>query len=215
MRKLIIITLAALLFLGGCIQLPGVPDSAQPDDPILPDMSLTLRELIASQRNLDLNEIKILSIEETVWQNSCLGIEKPEQTCLQALTPGYIIKIEIQGKEYTYHSDEAFEYIVLFEKAVETDNDISQNLHPAVAAAQAFLAERLGINLDAIKLVSFEYRDWPNGCLGISEPDVMCIEVITPGYRVIFDVEGKTYILRTNTSGSLVKLETQGLEIKK
>lgn len=212
MKKLILFIMSALVILGGCVQLP---DNAQPDDPILPDMSLTLRELIASQRNLDLNEIKILSIEETVWQNSCLGIEKPEQTCLQALTPGYIIKIEIQGKEYTYHSDEAFEYIVLFEKAVETDNDISHNLHPAVAAAQGFLAEWLGINLDAIKLVSFEYRDWPNGCLGISAPDVMCIEVITPGYRVIFEVEGKTYILRTNTSGSLVKLETQGLEIKK
>jgi len=212
MKKLILFIMSALVILGGCVQLP---DNAQPDDPILPDMSLTLRELIASQRNLDLNEIKILSIEETVWQNSCLGIEKPEQTCLQALTPGYIIKIEIQGTEYTYHSDEAFKQILLYEKPTEPVEDIGESLHPAAAAAQTYLAKHLGIDISAIKLVSFEYRDWPNGCLGISEPDVMCIEVITPGYRVIFDVEGKTYILRTNTSGSLVKLETQGLEIKK
>ena len=78
---------------------------------------------------------------------------------------------------------------------------------PAAALkARADLAERLQIDPDAIKLVSVEAVDWPDGCLGVQTPGVMCTMVITPGYRVILEAGGKQYEYHTSASGDAVRL---------
>ena len=50
--------------------------------------------------------------------------------------------------------------------------------------------------------------DWPDGCLGVQTPGVMCTMVITPGYRVILEADGKQYEYHTNASGDVVRLAT-------
>ena len=78
---------------------------------------------------------------------------------------------------------------------------------PAAALkARADLAERLQIDPDTIKLVSVEAVDWPDGCLGVQTPGVMCTMVITPGYRVILEAGGKQYEYHTSVSGDAVRL---------
>jgi hypothetical protein len=78
---------------------------------------------------------------------------------------------------------------------------------PAAALkARADLAERLHIDPDTIKLVSVEAVNWPNGCLGVQTPGVMCTMVITPGYRVTLEAGGKQYEYHTNASGAAVRL---------
>ena len=78
---------------------------------------------------------------------------------------------------------------------------------PAAAlTARADLAGRLQIDPDTIKLVSVEAEDWPDGCLGVQTPGVMCTMVITPGYRVILAAGGKQYEYHTNASGAAVRL---------
>ena len=78
----------------------------------------------------------------------------------------------------------------------------------AVANSRQDLAERLGVELSAVILVTVEAVDWPDGCLGIQTPGIMCTTVITPGYRVILEVSGKQYEYHTNESGSVVRLAT-------
>ena len=78
---------------------------------------------------------------------------------------------------------------------------------PAAALkARAALAERLQTDPDTIKLVSVEAVDWPDGCLGVQTPGVMCTMVITPGYRVILEADGKQYEYHTSASGDAVRL---------
>ena len=80
---------------------------------------------------------------------------------------------------------------------------------PAAALnARADLANRLQIDPDTIKLVSVEAVNWPDGCLGVQTPGVMCTMVITPGYRVILEAGGKQYEYHTNASGSAVRRAT-------
>ncbi len=55
-------------------------------------------------------------------------------------------------------------------------------------------------------MVSVEAVDWPDGCLGVQTPGVMCTMVITPGYRVILEADGKQYEYHTNASGDVVRL---------
>jgi hypothetical protein len=81
-----------------------------------------------------------------------------------------------------------------------------QNAPAAALYARADLAGRLAIDPDTIKLVSVEAVDWPDGCLGVQTPGMMCTMVITPGYRVILEVDGKQYEYHTNQSGDVVRL---------
>ena len=50
----------------------------------------------------------------------------------------------------------------------------------------------------------------PNSCLGVSSPDAMCAQVITPGYRVVLEANGRQYEYHTNETGSqIVPLQAQ------
>ena len=77
---------------------------------------------------------------------------------------------------------------------------------PVALKARADLVKRLQIDPDTIQLVSVEAVEWPDGCLGVQTPGVMCTMVITPGYRVILEAGGKQYEYHTDASGDVVRL---------
>jgi hypothetical protein len=81
-----------------------------------------------------------------------------------------------------------------------------KNAPEAALNAAADLAQRLKIDIDTIKLVSVEQVDWPDACMGIQQPGVMCAQVITSGYKVILEANGQQYEYHTNESGSVVRL---------
>ncbi|MHB1384447.1 MAG: hypothetical protein ACYCYC_08955, partial [Bellilinea sp.] len=55
-----------------------------------------------------------------------------------------------------------------------------------------------------ISLISFAPVDWPDACLGVESPEIVCAQVITPGYRVILSAGGNAYEFHTNLDGSQV-----------
>jgi hypothetical protein len=73
----------------------------------------------------------------------------------------------------------------------------------AVTAAKEALADRLGIASTAVETVSKERVEWPDACLGL-DTGQMCAMVITPGYRIVLEAEGKRYEYRTDLSGGTV-----------
>lgn len=52
-----------------------------------------------------------------------------------------------------------------------------------------------------------EYRavEWPNACLGLAQPGVVCAETITPGYLVVFSTPKGDIELHTNAAGTIYK----------
>ena len=76
----------------------------------------------------------------------------------------------------------------------------------AVLNAQQDLAQQLNIPVDKITIVSVEEVEWPDGCLGVYIEGIMCIQVITPGYKVILEANGELYEYHTNENGSQVIL---------
>lgn len=72
----------------------------------------------------------------------------------------------------------------------------------AVFGAQQALAQQLGVSPDVIRIVSAEYVEWRDACLGINTPGMMCAQVISPGYRVILEAGGKRYEYHTDASGN-------------
>jgi hypothetical protein len=81
-----------------------------------------------------------------------------------------------------------------------------ENAPVAAVKARADLANHLQVDPDTIKLVSVDQAEWPDGCLGVQTPGVMCTMVITPGYSVILEADGKQYEYHTDASGDVVRL---------
>lgn len=55
-----------------------------------------------------------------------------------------------------------------------------------------------------VKLRSWERVDWRDGCLGVEVAGTACTEAVTPGYRLVLELEGDgTYEYHTNLDGSL------------
>jgi hypothetical protein len=77
----------------------------------------------------------------------------------------------------------------------------------AVMAAQRHLADALGIQRQEITVESFEHVQWRNGCLELAEPDEMCIQVITPGWRIVLNAQGEQYVLHTNETGTQIRAQ--------
>jgi hypothetical protein len=85
---------------------------------------------------------------------------------------------------------------------------IPVDLTPAQRAAIKALSESLGLPVESIKLVSTEAVDWPDGCLGVQEEGVMCTQVITPGFRIILEANGREVEYRTNQDGTQIRPAT-------
>ena len=79
---------------------------------------------------------------------------------------------------------------------------------PAAAAAQVALATKLGIGADQISVVSVEHVEWPDACLGAAAEGEMCAQVLTPGYRIVLEVNGGQVEVHTNEHGQAVRVVT-------
>lgn len=69
-----------------------------------------------------------------------------------------------------------------------------------VAQAKSDLAARLKISPDAVTLKEAESMEWSDGSLGCGKPGMYYIQVITPGYLIIMQANGKDYEYHTSMS---------------
>lgn len=97
----------------------------------------------------------------------------------------------------------------------EQATQISVDITPAQRAALSALSQNLDLTPEQIKLVSTEAVDWPDGCLGISMEGISCAQVITPGFRVTLEADGRQVEYRTNQDGSLIRPETAAITWKR
>lgn len=73
-----------------------------------------------------------------------------------------------------------------------------------VSKAREALAASLSLKVDQIEVLKVEPVDWPDACLGISNPEVMCAMMITPGYRVILRANGSDYEYHTDARSTVI-----------
>lgn len=73
--------------------------------------------------------------------------------------------------------------------------------------AREDLAQRLGLAPEAIRLVSVEAVEWSDTSLGCPQPGMMYAQVITPGFRVVLEAEGKRYEYHTDRGRVVVLCE--------
>ncbi len=90
-------------------------------------------------------------------------------------------------------------------QSIGTPTPFTGGNYPAVVLkARDALATNMNVGAEKIEVIKFEPVNWPDGCLGVSKPDVMCAAVITPGYRVILRVNGWDYEYHTDAKSTVV-----------
>jgi hypothetical protein len=78
---------------------------------------------------------------------------------------------------------------------------------PAVAAAMSYVAAARGIDPGSLAVLQYEAEDWPDGCLGLGQANESCAAVVTPGWKVVLELEGSRLTLRTDELGTTVRAE--------
>jgi uncharacterized protein YggE len=75
----------------------------------------------------------------------------------------------------------------------------------AALVAQDSLATRLGTGVEEVEILSYEQVEWPNTCLGLLRPGEACAEVLTPGWRIILEAEGRQYEAHTDLLAEAIR----------
>jgi hypothetical protein len=89
-------------------------------------------------------------------------------------------------------------------KAVPSPTHPPVDLTPAQMAAIQAVSDKYKLPIDQIKIISTEAVTWPNGCLGVVIPGVMCTEALVDGFRIILESNGQQFEIHTNQDGTNV-----------
>ena len=76
----------------------------------------------------------------------------------------------------------------------------------AVLDAQGWLATQLSVAVEQVQIVEVEQAEWTDSCLGLGRLNESCLQAITPGWRVVFEINGQRYEVRTDETGSTIRL---------
>ncbi len=172
------------------------PEPTQGHIPVdLPPAQLAAIKALADELGIGTEEIQILSVEDVNWPDGCLGVVRMGVMCTQQIVPGFSIILQANGEKYEYHTNADGSVVV---KSPLTNAEAPQK------AAQQVLARLLGIDPASINVASSHPIEWGDACLGVAQPGVVCAQMVTPGFIILLEANGKQYELHTNEDGSLV-----------
>lgn len=219
---LLVVMLIVAAMAAACATLPPVanptptevrpaaePDAAgtpTPEPPVPGSLSVVdqAQAALAQQLGAKPEDVKVVSSSQVDWPNGCLGIQKPGIMCTQAIVPGYQVILEVNGKQYEVRTDLTGQQVAV---ASETTGEAA--LPEAAARVRERAAVDLGTEQGMIQVVSADKVDWPDGCLGVPDPTELCAQMVTPGYRVTVETDGKQYVYRTDLTGDNIRAEKQ------
>ncbi|MDE2869674.1 MAG: hypothetical protein OXR64_05295 [Chloroflexota bacterium] len=69
-------------------------------------------------------------------------------------------------------------------------------------AARELLANELDLDAEDLELQSSEAVEWSDASLGCPQEGYAYAQVITPGYKLVFDLAGTSHAVHTNADGS-------------
>lgn len=86
---------------------PDAPAAAQPALQVRAETPNQAAMLALQQQfNLKPEQIKVVSVDEGEWPDSCLGLPQLGESCAQTTTQGYVVTLEAEGRQYIYNVDQ-------------------------------------------------------------------------------------------------------------
>lgn len=67
---------------------------------------LAAQNWVAQQLNETVEQVELISVEQTEWTDSCLGLGQLNESCAQVITPGWQAIFRVNGQEYEVRTNE-------------------------------------------------------------------------------------------------------------
>jgi hypothetical protein len=193
------------------------------------------RAQLAANLGVAPDTLTLESSESRDWPDSALGCPAPDEGYMQVITPGYLLVFSgPQGQRYPVHTDDTGNTLILCQDGQRTVLGASaspeqpeapagepageptmENVDVIAAEVRTVLARHLNIAPDTLTLESSEARDWPDSALGCPAPGQMYVQMVTPGYLLVFSgPEGQRYPVHTITTGNTLILCQDGQPVR-
>jgi hypothetical protein len=83
------------------------PDGQSTQAPVdLPPAASEAITVLSENLGLSPDQIRLVSAEEVEWPDGCLGVQEEGVVCTDAITPGFRIILEANGREVEYRTNE-------------------------------------------------------------------------------------------------------------
>jgi hypothetical protein len=91
------------------------------------------------------------------------------------------------------------------------DPEVIPSFEPILGAIVSLvkndLKEKTSVGLEKIHILEIEAVEWPDSSLGCGQPGEVYMPVITPGLRILLEVDGQVYSYHTNTTNRFILCE--------
>jgi len=87
-------------------------------------------------------------------------------------------------------------------ESIMPETPLSPEEQKAADKAREILADELKIDPEDVTIVEVKRVTWRDGSLGCPKPGMMYTQVITPGFKVTAEVDGKTYSIHMDERGN-------------
>jgi hypothetical protein len=179
------------------------------------------REGLAQHLSVPADSLTLQSAAQQEWPDGALGCPAAGQLYPQVITPGFLLIFSGGAQTYAVHTGGSQQQMILCEDGQPTDlanvasaratpTDAVQTSpanQPLVELARQALAKELGIDAAAITLAQIEEVEWRDSSLGCPKPNMNYLQVITPGYRIVLEAQGRSYEYHTDTGKRVVRCE--------
>jgi hypothetical protein len=161
------------------------------------DPSVKAIALLARLAGLKIEETRTARIEQRDWPDSCLGAAELGEVCASVVTPGYFFELQNGDQIYWLHTNQEI-----------SDGRVAGPQNTLIGVRVRLKAAKIaGLPVENLKIFSLEAVDWPNSCMGINTPGRMCLDVITPGYKVVLMDGARRLVFHTNRNANSVAIE--------
>ncbi|XGV94452.1 MAG: hypothetical protein ACAF41_17050 [Leptolyngbya sp. BL-A-14] len=181
--------------------LKGEPSTQRPS--ALTRLSGSVRTAVlqahAREFNIPINKLRMVSFSQETWSDGCLGLGKPEESCLASLVDGWRVEVGHGADRWFYRTDRTGSNLRM------ENGDTVGSLPKAVERkVLAVAAKDMGVPVKQLKLAAARSRTW-DGCLGVAGPQTMCTMIGIPGWQVIVSGPQQYGVYHLNQTATAIK----------
>jgi hypothetical protein len=182
------------------------------------------QQQLAAYLKIDANSIVLQSANQRDWPDGALGCPKAGTAYPQIVTPGFLLVFTdpAQTKSYEMHTGRGPAQMVLCENGQPADlgapaappaNAVTDTAaldeagRRSLELAQAALARELSIQPNEVIFVQAVAVEWRDSSLGCAKPKQSYLQVITPGYRLTVQAQGKQYEYHTDMGKRAIRCD--------
>lgn len=161
---------------------------------------------LANQLGVNASQLRILNATQQIWPDGCLGLGSG--ACTFGQVPGWEVVVGLinNSQQWIYRTNDTGSIIRL---AQGTSSGMNTGLPSRIATIlMEDLSWQTGRSAQQFRVQSATRQTWPNGCLGLSLPNVRCTSQTVPGWRVTLTDGQNSWVYRTDGEGQVRFLET-------